>query len=117
MIDVVVVSSDLRPRVVDTRVTRGAELSTDHHLVVSWLRWRGRRPVRPDRPKRIVRVCRERLSESPVRRSFNAHLRESFIHVLGEAGDIETRRPTGAVAARWLVPVMAATPTPGMLSS
>ncbi|KAK3527969.1 hypothetical protein QTP86_013084 [Hemibagrus guttatus] len=33
MIDLVVVSSDLRPHVLDTRVKRGAELSTDHHLV------------------------------------------------------------------------------------
>ncbi|KAI3352186.1 hypothetical protein L3Q82_020995 [Scortum barcoo] len=39
MIDFVVVSSDLRPYVLDTRVKRGAELSTDHHLVV---RFRGR---------------------------------------------------------------------------
>jgi len=35
MIDFVVVSADLRPHVLDTRVKRGAELSTDHHLVVS----------------------------------------------------------------------------------
>uniref|UniRef100_A0A8C6NSU3 Endonuclease/exonuclease/phosphatase domain-containing protein n=1 Tax=Nothobranchius furzeri TaxID=105023 RepID=A0A8C6NSU3_NOTFU len=35
MIDFVVVSSDLRPRVLDTRVKRGAELSTDHYLVVN----------------------------------------------------------------------------------
>ncbi|KAK3544410.1 hypothetical protein QTP86_010798 [Hemibagrus guttatus] len=34
MIDLVVVSSDLRPHVLDTRVKRGAELSTDHHLVI-----------------------------------------------------------------------------------
>ncbi|KAK3514943.1 hypothetical protein QTP86_005100 [Hemibagrus guttatus] len=38
MIDLVVVSSDLRLHVLDTRVKRGAELSTDHHLVVSWIR-------------------------------------------------------------------------------
>ncbi|TWW80939.1 hypothetical protein D4764_01G0007540 [Takifugu flavidus] len=62
MIDFVVVSSDLRPHVLDTRVKRGAELSTDHHLVV----------------------------KSPVRRSFNSRLRESFDHVPGEAGDIES---------------------------
>ncbi|TWW56284.1 R2DM Retrovirus-related Pol polyprotein from type II retrotransposable element [Takifugu flavidus] len=61
MIDFVVVSSDLRPHVLDTRVKRGAELSTDHHL------------------------------ESPVRRSFNSRLRESFDHVPGEAGDIESK--------------------------
>ncbi|KAK3521202.1 hypothetical protein QTP70_000769, partial [Hemibagrus guttatus] len=34
MIDLVVVSSDLRPHVLDTRVKRGVELSTAHHLVV-----------------------------------------------------------------------------------
>jgi len=38
--------------------------------------------IRPGRPKRIVRVCWERLAESPVRRSFN--------HVPGEVGDIES---------------------------
>ncbi|KAK0144605.1 Craniofacial development protein 2 [Merluccius polli] len=89
MNDFVVVSSNLRPHVLDTQAKRGAELSTDHHLVVSWLRWWGRIPVRPGRPKRIVRVCWERLAESPVRESFNSHLRESFDHVPGEAGDIE----------------------------
>ena len=46
--------------------------------------------MRPDRPKHIMRICWERLAESPVRRSFNVHLRESFIHVLVEAGDIES---------------------------
>ena len=90
MIDFVVVSSDLRPHVLDTRVKRGAELSTDHHLVVSCLRWWGRMPVRPGRPKRIVRVCWERLAESPVRRSFNSHLRSNFNHVPREVGDIES---------------------------
>ncbi|TWW57328.1 hypothetical protein D4764_07G0000470 [Takifugu flavidus] len=91
MIDFVVVSSDLRPHVLDTWVKRGAELSTDHHLVVSYLRWWGRMPDRPCRPKCIVRVCWECLAESPVRRSFNSHLRESFNHVPGEAGDIESK--------------------------
>ncbi|KAK3544500.1 hypothetical protein QTP86_013300 [Hemibagrus guttatus] len=33
MIDLVVMSSDLWPHVLDIRVKRGAELSTDHHLV------------------------------------------------------------------------------------
>ncbi|TWW61080.1 hypothetical protein D4764_05G0011700 [Takifugu flavidus] len=79
MIDFVVVSSDLRPHVLDTRVKRGAELSTDHHLVVSWLRLWGRMLDRPGRPKPVGRVCWERLAESPVRRSFNSHLRERDI--------------------------------------
>ncbi|TWW77681.1 hypothetical protein D4764_12G0010710 [Takifugu flavidus] len=46
MINFVVVSSDLWPHVLDTGVKRGAELSTDH-LVVSWLRWWGRKPDKP----------------------------------------------------------------------
>ncbi|KAK3532866.1 hypothetical protein QTP70_001138 [Hemibagrus guttatus] len=54
MIDLVIVSSDLRPHVLDTRVKRGAELSTDHHLVVSWIRLWRRMPDRLGRPKRIV---------------------------------------------------------------
>ncbi|KAK3522948.1 hypothetical protein QTP86_010078 [Hemibagrus guttatus] len=53
MIDFVVISSDLRPHVLDTRVKRGAELSTDHHLVVSWIRLRRRMLDRLGRPKRL----------------------------------------------------------------
>uniref|UniRef100_A0AAY5LCL8 Endonuclease/exonuclease/phosphatase domain-containing protein n=1 Tax=Esox lucius TaxID=8010 RepID=A0AAY5LCL8_ESOLU len=77
MIDFVVVSSDLRLYVLDTRVKRGAELSTDHDLVVSWIRWRGRKLDRLGRPKRTVRVCWEPLAESPIREIFNSHLRQS----------------------------------------
>ncbi|CAM4456622.1 unnamed protein product [Leuciscus chuanchicus] len=91
MIDFVVVSSDLRPYVLDTRVKRGAELSTDHHLVVSWIQWRGRKLDRLGRPKRTVRVCWERLAESPCREIFNFHLRQSFDQIPRESGDIESK--------------------------
>ena len=90
MIDFIVVSTDLRPCVLDTRVKRGAELSTDHHLVVSWIRWQGRKLDRLGRPKRTVRVCWERLVEPAVRGAFNCHLRESFDQIPREAGDIES---------------------------
>uniref|UniRef100_A0A671V6D7 Endonuclease/exonuclease/phosphatase domain-containing protein n=1 Tax=Sparus aurata TaxID=8175 RepID=A0A671V6D7_SPAAU len=90
MIDFVVVSSDLRPYGLDTRVKRGAELSTDHHLVLSQNHWQGRKLNRPGRPKRIVRVCWERLAEPSVREIFNSHLRESFCQIPREAGDIES---------------------------
>ncbi|KAI3358215.1 hypothetical protein L3Q82_003218 [Scortum barcoo] len=124
MIDFVVVSSDLRPYVLDTRVKRGAELSTDHHLVVSWIRWQRRKLDRPGRPKRIVRVCWERLAEPSVREVFNSHLRKSFSQIPREAGDIEsewTMFSASIVDAAWfevvdarsLVPVVAATPEPG----
>ncbi|KAI3363122.1 hypothetical protein L3Q82_011775 [Scortum barcoo] len=125
MIDFVVVSSDLRPYVLDTRVKRGAELSTDHHLVVSWLRWQRRKLDRPGRPKRIVRVCWERLAEPSVREVFNSHLRKSFSQIPREAGDIESEWTmfsasivdTLAVRScgtqRSLVPVVVAIPEPG----
>ena len=88
MINFVVMSSDLLLQVMDTRVKRRAELSTDHHLVCG-LWWWERMLVRPGRPKLFVRLSWERLAESPVRKSFNSHLRESFNHVPGKAGDIE----------------------------
>ncbi|KAI3368218.1 hypothetical protein L3Q82_007945 [Scortum barcoo] len=90
IIDFIIVSSDLLPYVLDTQVKRGAELSTDHHLVVGWIRWRGRMPGRPGRPKRIVRVCWERLAEEPVQMVFNSQLRQSFDCIPKEAGDMES---------------------------
>ena len=88
MIDFVVVSSDLRLYVLDTRVKRGAELSTDHHLTVSRICWQGRKLDRPGRPKRIVRVCWECKAEPSVREVSNTLLQESFDQM--EAGDIES---------------------------
>ncbi|KAK3568835.1 hypothetical protein QTP86_017957 [Hemibagrus guttatus] len=94
MFDLVIVSSDLRPHVLDARVKRVAELSTDHHLVVSWIRLRRRMPDRLGRPKRIVRVCWERLADPSVRGVFNSHLRESFNQIPREVGDIESEWTT-----------------------
>uniref|UniRef100_A0A8C6MIB8 Endonuclease/exonuclease/phosphatase domain-containing protein n=1 Tax=Nothobranchius furzeri TaxID=105023 RepID=A0A8C6MIB8_NOTFU len=90
MIDFVVVSSDLRPYVLDTRVKRGAELSTDHHLVVSWIRWQGNMPRRPGRPKRMLRICWEHLAEEPVKTVFNSHLRQSFDRVPRAVGGMDS---------------------------
>ncbi|KAI3357008.1 hypothetical protein L3Q82_003639 [Scortum barcoo] len=111
------------PYVLDTRVKRGAELSTDHHLVVSWIRWQRRKLDRPGRPKRILRVCWERLAEPSVREVFNSHLRKSFSQIPREAGDIESEwtmfsasivddvtRQFEVVDARSLVPVVVAEP-------
>jgi len=91
MIDFVVISSGLRLRVLDTRVKRGAELSTDHHLVVSWIRWCGRLPDRPGKPKRVERVNWKCLVEAPVRGFFNSHLRKNFSCIPGEVGNMESK--------------------------
>lgn len=44
------------------------------NLVLSWIIWQGRIK---DGPKQIVRVCRERLAEYPLRIVYNTHLQES----------------------------------------
>ncbi|KAK3508192.1 hypothetical protein QTP70_016980 [Hemibagrus guttatus] len=90
MIDLVIMSSDLRLHVLDTRVKRGVELSTDHHLVVSWIHLQRRMPDRLGRPKCIVRICWEHLADPSVRGVFNSHLRESFNQIPREVGDIES---------------------------
>jgi len=92
MIDFVIVSADLRPHVLDTWVKRGAGLSTDHHLVASWIRWQRRLPDRPGKPKLVVRVNWECLVEAPVCEVFNSHLRKNFSCIPGEVGDKELKR-------------------------
>ena len=89
MIVFVIVVSDLRPYVLDTRVKRGAELSTDHHLVVSWVRWKGKLLDRPGKPKRVVWVNWEHLDGAPVRETFNSHLWRSFFCIPVAVGDME----------------------------
>ncbi len=86
MIDFVVVSPDLRPYVLDTRVKRGAELSTDHHLVVSWIRWRGRK---------LARVMDEAPSEPPASASITrAEVTEVVKKLLGgKAPGVDEIRP------------------------
>ena len=81
MIDFVVVSSVLQLYVLDTQVKTGAELSTDHHLAVSSIGWRGRELDRPARAKQIVRICEERLASDSVKMVFNSHLWRSFNHI------------------------------------
>ncbi len=123
MIDFVVVSSDLRPYVLDTRMRRGAELSTDHHLVVSWSQWWGRKLDRLGRPKRAVRVCWECLAESLIRKIFNSHLHRAStgsrgsLEILSPSGPCSLppllTQPLGAVAVRTPEPVETAIPKHG----
>lgn len=60
------------------QIRRGAELSTDHHLVGSWVEWVGRLLDRLGKQKHIVRVNRECLVEPPVHAMFSSHLQEFF---------------------------------------
>lgn len=73
MINFVIVWPDLWPYVLDIQVKRRAELSADHHLVVSLITWRGRTLHRLGAPKHIVR-----FAGNAWQRPQSAHLRQSF---------------------------------------
>ena len=66
-------------------------MSTDHHLVVSWIQWRGRLPNRTGKLKRVVRVAWECLAEFPVCEVFKFHHRKTFSCISGEVGDMESQ--------------------------
>ena len=73
-----------------TYLKRGADLSIDHHRMVSWIRWQGRKPDRAGRLKRVVRVCWERLAEYPVKMVLNSHLWRNVNHTMEVAGSLES---------------------------
>jgi exonuclease III len=91
LIDFIIASDDLRPAVLDVRVKRGAELSTDHHLVVCSLRLalQQRRP-RPSRPKKLVRIKWEALADRGTRLRFAEDLADRSFQVPAEEADVET---------------------------
>lgn len=101
----VVVSADLLPFVLDTWVKREAELSSDHHVVVSWTIWQGRKLDRPGRSKWTGRFYWERLFEDPVRMVFSTHLRKSF-DILGVAGIWNLNEPCSLLPLRLLFRAM-----------
>lgn len=74
----------------DTLVKKGAKLSTDHHIVVSWIHWQGRRLAKPGRPKSSVRVCWECLAEPSAREISNSYIWENVTQIPRDAGDNES---------------------------
>lgn len=89
LIDFVMVSPDLRKRVMDVRVKRGAELSTDHHLVVATFRCCGSVPVRKQR-KRTKRIKWEALEEAAVRENLAKELSAKYQAIPTMVADVET---------------------------
>lgn len=73
MIDFVITLLELRQQVLGIQVKRGAEVSTDHHLVVSWILWQGRMLHRPGMPRCLVRVRSEYLLEALIYNIFFSH--------------------------------------------
>ena len=76
LIDFCIVSADLFSTVSDVRVKRGAELSTDHYLVVCALK--AVKPLRKQktfRPRKTYRILWESLADKEV---YELHLQTTL---------------------------------------
>ena len=90
LIDFCIVSSDLFSDVLDVRVKRSAELSTDHHLVVCSLQlskpWPNRRS---NRSSVTYRIKWETLEDKEVRKQFASSVSSKFRQLPDVSQDIE----------------------------
>ena len=90
LIDFCIVSSDLFSDVLDVRVKRGAELSTDHHLVVCSLRLSKPWPnKRSNRSSVTYRIKCEALEDKEVRKQFASSISSKFRQLPDVSEDIE----------------------------
>ena len=90
LINFCIVSEDLFSDVLDVRVKRGAELSTDHHLVVCSLRfskpWLNRQPKKSPV---AFRIKWEALEDKKVRKQFTSSMSSKFRQLPDVSEDIE----------------------------
>ena len=90
LIDFCIVSSDLFSDVLDVRVNRDAEFSTDHHLVVCSLRlskpWSNRKSYRSSV---TYRIKWEALEDKEVRKQFAFSISSKFRQLPDVSEDIE----------------------------
>lgn len=90
LIDFIVVSADLFKSVLDVRVKRGAELSTDHHLVVCDLKLSEASITRRARRQNAFRIRWERLTKDDVRKTYADSITSRYKELPDEVDDIET---------------------------
>ena len=91
LIDFCIVLAYLFSSVSDVRVKRGAELSTDHHLVVCSLK--ALKPARKRkrfRPRKVCRIQWESLADKEVRIAFANNIASLFKELPAFTKDIET---------------------------
>ena len=90
LIDFCIVSEDLFSDVLDVRVKRGAELSTDHHLVVCSLRFSKPWFNRQSKKSPVAfRIKWEALEDKKVRKQFTSSMSSKFRQLPDVSEDIE----------------------------
>ena len=90
LIDFCIVSSDLFSDVLDVRVKRGAELSTDHHLVVCSLRFSKPWPnKRSNRSSVTYPIKWEAMEDKEVRKQFASSISSKFRQLPDVTEDIK----------------------------
>ena len=90
LIDFCIVSSDLFSDVLDIRVKRGSELSTDHHLVVCSLQLSKPWPNRRSNISSVTyRIKWEALEDKEVRKQFASSISSKFRQLPDVSEDIE----------------------------
>ena len=90
LIDFCVVSSDLFSDVLNVQVKRGAELSTDHHLVVCSLQLSKPSPNRRSNSSSVTyRIKWEALEDKEVRKQFASSISSKFRQLPNQSEDIE----------------------------
>jgi exonuclease III len=90
LIDFAVVSADLKSRVIDVRVRRGAELSTDHHLVVCRLSTQNLAKNTKSKGRKVYRIKWERLKEEDTAKNFADNVNQQFSQIPSTELDVET---------------------------
>ena len=91
LIDFIITSDNVRHTVMDVRVKRGAELATDHHLVVSTLDLSSNEPLRKIKPKNNHRIKWEALPEEETRQNFEKKIDQRYSQLSPTATDIESK--------------------------
>ena len=90
LIDLFVISDDLRKSVMDVCVKRGAELSTDHHLVLCKLRLASSSRMQRIGQKRQNRIRWEALADEAVRCNFAENIDQRLSHLPPKEANVET---------------------------
>ena len=90
LIDLFVVSDDLRKSVIDVCVKKGTELLTDHHLVLCKLRLASSSRMQRIGQKRQNRIRWKALADDVIRRNFAENIDQRFSRLPPKEADVET---------------------------